>query len=70
MAIIFDALQEIIFRGMYDRLIPIISSYRESFGEQQIDDEMNNIVQNNSYKILCDSTNYPFISLLLHIELR
>ena len=48
--------------------MPIINSYRERFRHRQIDDEINDIVHNNNYKVLCDSTVYPFISLLLHVD--
>lgn len=67
-AFVFDAFQETVFCRVYDRLFPIINSYRESFQEQQTDNEINDIVHNNNYKVLRDSTNYPFISLLLHID--
>jgi hypothetical protein len=68
LALIFDSTQEIIFTRTYDRLSSIINSYRETFTKQKNDTETNDIVFNRNYKILRDSINYPFISIILHLD--
>ncbi|CAF1285763.1 unnamed protein product [Rotaria sordida] len=68
LAIVHDALQDIMFTRIYDRLRSNIDLYREKFQKQSIDDETNDIVFNQNYKKMCDCINYPFISIILHID--
>ncbi len=67
-AIIFDSIQETLFTQVYDHLYFIINSYRERFTKQEIDNETNDIVFNENYKIFRDSINHPFISLIMHLD--
>ena len=68
LALVFDSIQEIMFSRTYDRLCFIIDSYRHTFSTQEIDIETNDIVYNRNYKILRDLFNYPFISIIIHLD--
>jgi hypothetical protein len=68
LALVFDAMQELMFTRTYDRLFTIINSYREMFTQRTLDTETNDIVYNRNYKTLCDSIDYPFISIILHLD--
>ncbi|UJR12987.1 hypothetical protein I4U23_000013 [Adineta vaga] len=68
LATIFDSLQEALFTQVYDRLSSVINSYREQFTNQPFDDESNDIIYNQNYKFLYDSTHHTFISIILHLD--
>ncbi|CAM4845118.1 unnamed protein product [Rotaria magnacalcarata] len=65
---VFDTLQETIFTRTYDRLSSVIDEYREYFTKQQMNNETNDIVYNQNYKLLYNSTNDRFITILLHVD--
>ncbi|CAF2221045.1 unnamed protein product [Rotaria magnacalcarata] len=67
-ALIFDAMHELVFTQIYDRLHTIMNAYRDIFKQQTFDDENNDVVYNQNYKLLCDSTDDPFISIILHLD--
>jgi hypothetical protein len=68
LALVYDVNQEIIFTQTYDRVSSIIKSYRETFSKNVLDNETNDIVYNKNYKILYRYTNYPFISVIIHLD--
>ncbi|CAF3826433.1 unnamed protein product [Rotaria sp. Silwood1] len=68
LALVFDAIQEIVFTRTYDRLCSTIDTYRETFTKQKIDHDINDIVYNQNYRTLCDSNPYPFLTILLHLD--
>jgi hypothetical protein len=43
LALVFDAMQELMFTRTYDRLFTIINSYREMFTQRSLDTETNDI---------------------------
>ncbi|CAM4791381.1 unnamed protein product [Rotaria magnacalcarata] len=55
-------------RLAFDRLYTIIDEYRKLFTQRTLDNETNDIVYNRNYKILCNLFNYPFISIILHLD--
>jgi hypothetical protein len=67
-AFVFDSIQEITFTRTYDRLSSIINSYRQIFAKQEVDNKTNDVVYNDNYKILHNSINYPFISIIIHLD--
>ncbi|CAF2098507.1 unnamed protein product [Rotaria magnacalcarata] len=56
------------FTRTYDRLSSVIDEYRECFTKQQMKNETNDIVYNKNYKLLYNSTNDRFITILLHVD--
>ncbi|CAF3985987.1 unnamed protein product [Rotaria magnacalcarata] len=56
------------FTRTYDRLSSVIDEYRECFTKQQMNNETNDIVYNKNYKLLYNSTNDRFITILLHVD--
>lgn len=68
LAFIHDAKLELMFSRTYERLSSVITSYREKFTKETVDNDTNNIVFNNHCKTLCNSTTSPFISVLLDVD--
>ena len=67
-ALIFDSIQEILFARTYDRLSSIINSYRQVFANQATDNETNDVVYNKNYKSFFNYIQYPFISVIIHLD--
>jgi hypothetical protein len=68
LALVFDVLQERVFAQTYDRLSTLIDNYRSIFSQNVFSNENNDIVYNRNYKILSESIDNPFISVVLHID--
>ena len=68
LANIYDVDLSLSFSRMLDFLSPSIDAYRDRFLNCPRDESTNDIPYNKNYRLLLDSTNQPFISIIIHLD--
>ena len=68
LANIYDANLSLLFNRTLDCLSNEINSYRRTFLTASRDELTNDIPYNKNYQLLLNTTNQPFISLILHLD--